>query len=235
MLIQCSQWVSTCVVRPRSTLDCFERPQTAQGHRNRKAFTLFLTYATVLSFYCGISATLALLSFVEEAGSADFTPISWAFLMLLGGILCVFFDCCSASHRLASIQRPRAQRLHRISLVAGLEESVRSAHSPERGGNVSLRQHRTTLENMESSNRLRFAPEPDRPTARYRSDYGLSREERRKLNKAASRLNLFDLGWRRNLEQIFGPPTANGTSPFGWAGWLLPSGPVCVSPFVDRL
>lgn len=65
---------------------------TEQGHRNRKAFALFLSYATLLAMYCCATAGIALMYFTEHSPRGqvyDYAPISWAFLLLLGGILCV--------------------------------------------------------------------------------------------------------------------------------------------------
>lgn len=45
----------------------------------------------------------------------------------------------------------------------------------------------------------------DGPPREWRGDHLLSRPERVRLRSEASKLNVYDLGWRRNLASIFCP------------------------------
>lgn len=74
--------------------------------------------------------------------------------------------------------------------------------------------NRTTIEAMErSASILPTAGKTDR--RHYRPDYSLSRAERRTLERASSRLNVYDLGWKKNWREVFGGP---------WWWWLVPMG-----------
>ncbi|KAL8291974.1 hypothetical protein RQP46_001440 [Phenoliferia psychrophenolica] len=76
--------------------------------------------------------------------------------------------------------------------------------------------NRTTLETMERASYAVLPPSPGNSSRpRYKSDDALTRTERRKLKRAADKYNVYDLGVKANLAQIFG----------GWErkwSWALP-------------
>ncbi|KAM0789703.1 hypothetical protein ACM66B_006563 [Microbotryomycetes sp. NB124-2] len=81
--------------------------------------------------------------------------------------------------------------------------------------------NRTTIESMEGGAKVTPSRSTSRthdgPSVHFRPDHDLTRQERWQLEKANSKLNIYDLGWKRNLSEIFG----------GWDerwSWLLPVG-----------
>ena len=87
---------------------------------------------------------------------------------------------------------------------------------------------------MESTNRLRISAIP--PPTEHGDDRSasssaavaslISYAEQRRLEREASAINIFDLGWRANMAQVFGP--VRPRRGLGLLAWILPFGPVCV-------
>lgn len=73
--------------------------------------------------------------------------------------------------------------------------------------------NRTTIESMEM-NGLRIKL-PQSQGAQYKPDHHLSRSEREGLEAATRKHRLYDLGWKRNLKEVFGS---------NWKVWFIPTG-----------
>ncbi|SCZ97873.1 BZ3500_MvSof-1268-A1-R1_Chr3-3g06426 [Microbotryum saponariae] len=74
--------------------------------------------------------------------------------------------------------------------------------------------NRTTIESMENSTSVIAS---DSRPAHYRSEnHAMSREDRKRLDEAQGRLNIYDLGWKRNLRQVMGESWKEWFVPFGW-------------------
>ncbi|KDE07225.1 hypothetical protein MVLG_02448 [Microbotryum lychnidis-dioicae p1A1 Lamole] len=74
--------------------------------------------------------------------------------------------------------------------------------------------NRTTIESMENSTSVIAS---DSRPAHYRSEnHAMSREDRKRLEQAQGRLNIYDLGWKRNLKQVMGESWKEWFVPFGW-------------------
>lgn len=76
----------------------------------------------------------------------------------------------------------------------------------------------TTIESMERGSYSFLPADPSDPAyKRYKNEDALTRAERRKLQRAADEHNVYDMGARANLAQIFG----------GWESkwlWATPFG-----------
>ncbi|GAA99658.1 uncharacterized protein L969DRAFT_94107 [Mixia osmundae IAM 14324] len=140
------------------------------GHRNYKAFILFLGYTSFLGITTAISTGLRLLQYAEDATALDYelTSVNWALLLLIAAMFSLIIVAFTAHH------------LYMIS------------------------KNRTTIENVERTNRLRL-DESSSEARRWRDDNMLTRDERRKLRKAAAKANIYDLGAKENFKQVFGP------------------------------
>jgi len=167
------------------------------GHRNRKAFVLFLSYSTLFSATCAIYAGLSLYDFMTDSRNEyAFAPLQWAFLLIIGAVFALALGGFSSYH---------------LYLVGS---------------------NRTTLEAMESTNRLRISAIP--PPTEHGDDRSasssaavaslISYAEQRRLEREASAINIFDLGWRANMAQVFGPVRLRRG--LGLLAWILPFGPV---------
>jgi len=76
--------------------------------------------------------------------------------------------------------------------------------------------NKTTVESMERAPAVALDV-AEGETAKLRDYYELNKVERRRMDKAASANHVYDLGWRRNLAEVFG----------GWDRrweWLWPVG-----------
>lgn len=124
-------------------------------------------------------------------------PLQWAFLLIIGAVFALALGGFSSYHL----------------YLAG--------------------SNRTTLEAMESTNRLRLSaipPPPDRERDQPSSSSAavaslVSFAEQRRLEREASAINIFDLGWRANMAQVFGP--VRPRRGIGMLAWILPFGSVC--------
>ena len=83
--------------------------------------------------------------------------------------------------------------------------------------------NKTTLENMEIANRLRplhsSHSQSNQPPSNAISQ--LNWQQKRSLEREASRINIFDLGRKPNLYQLFAPVEKKH---WGWLGFVLPVG-----------
>ncbi|EPQ30279.1 uncharacterized protein PFL1_02395 [Pseudozyma flocculosa PF-1] len=170
-----SRWCAKC-----------NAPKPDRCHHCSSPFFLFLCYTALLCIYATQESARALVAYVgNEVDGYESSPITWAVLLFMGFI----FGCTLAP-------------------FAGYHAYL-------------ILKNRTTLEAMEGSGRRaaaaggaakRATPPPteaDRGSTStsadpvWRSDEHLTREERRALKKA-NRLNVYDVGLRRNWRQVMG-------------------------------
>ncbi|ORX34461.1 DHHC palmitoyltransferase-domain-containing protein [Kockovaella imperatae] len=172
-------WIGTCV-----------------GYRNYKPFLLFVTYSSILSLYGSIESGYETFRFFEDPEAFyPNTPLCPTgqecvqvpqsfdlgpiFFMLLA-VLGGFFALAVGS--LAGYHWWLA--CNNISTIENLTHAFPSVLladlSPPGGGDTS---------------------------ARWTPDHLLTREERVRLRREARHINVYDLGWKKNLAQIFGKGT----------------------------
>ncbi|GAA5863523.1 hypothetical protein JCM8547_007274 [Rhodosporidiobolus lusitaniae] len=179
------------------------------GWANYKFFLLFLLYTGALGVYCGAVLFHELVNFVDDVeGGFELAPISWALAALLGCIFGVAVGLFGLYHLyLASKNRSTIEAMENpasISIVAF------SSHPP------SSSSHSSQPRSAASASLSHLHP-------RLRSGE-LTYKQRRRLSAAARQLNVYDLGWKGNLRQVFGSDRERDGKGERWWEWVMPWG-----------
>jgi palmitoyltransferase len=183
------------------------------GLRNHKAFFLFLAYTSLLCCFAALDTGRNLLRYVEDVPNGyETAPITWAIILFLGGIFGLALVPFSGYHAYL-ICRNRTT-LESMEGAGRVRISVqRPSNLPPRedvsdrlrklAGRSSAEEDRTPRQSLEANN-----------DETWRRDEQLTREERRTLRRA-NKLNIYNVGVRRNWQFIMGG---------SWPMWLVPLG-----------
>ncbi|SPO39781.1 uncharacterized protein PSFLO_05262 [Pseudozyma flocculosa] len=180
------------------------------GLRNHKPFFLFLCYTALLCIYATQESARALVAYVgNEVDGYESSPITWAVLLFMGFI----FGCTLAPFAGYHAYLILKNRTTLEAMEGSGRVRLRARHDPRRekvhdrlrriadaasggGGRRSQEGHAAPTEADRGSTSTSADPV-------WRSDEHLTREERRALKKA-NRLNVYDVGLRRNWRQVMG-------------------------------
>ncbi|KAF5344891.1 hypothetical protein D9758_011592 [Tetrapyrgos nigripes] len=176
--------------------------ELAWGHRTYPAFLHFLLCITLLASYIAVIAAYSLYyAFTHPYTIDEVTPVHELLLGFAGIVftLVIVLFCTFIGVALASF-----------------------TDSPPRP-NCSNRTNQTTIENISPFLLLRHLPVLPSPNPSPSHDQGyhhrlsdppleheLSYPQRRLVKDAHGQIRLYDIGWRKNWEQVFG---------FGWDGY----------------
>lgn len=183
------------------------------GLRNHKAFFLFLFYTGLFCCYAAQDTGRALIHYVEEeVNGYQTSPITWAIVMFLGLIFGLALIPFSAYHAYL-ICRNRTT-LESMEGAGRVRISVpRSSSLPPRES-VSDRLRRLARTNGSSDDSTALRTGASQHGDAWKRDEELTREERKTLRKA-NKLNIYDVGARRNWCSVMGDR---------WPQWWIPVG-----------
>lgn len=209
-------WLATCV-----------------GLRNYKAFLLFLTYTTLLCFYAfAFSATWVWSEIldIEQTDMDNFMPVNFIMLSVMSGIIGIVLAIFTGWHISLAIRgQTTIECLESTRYLSPLRRPYNTAHNPANHMHPVAQQfvdfHTNALPGItrpEEGEERRRTHEMDRPNghtapvqlsyhemeqqqSRRRYEEYLDEQDSQKLPSA------FDLGWKRNLQHLF------GTNRFLWA------------------
>jgi hypothetical protein len=119
-------------------------------------------------------------------------PVTWALILLLGLVFGITVSLFGLYHfYLACRNRTTIENMERAPTFA-----IRARQLNDQGG-----KHHDPLSNGASENLARFP---------------MSKSDRKRLLRLQGSLNIYDLGWRQNLIQVFGEKWWLWGVPIGW-------------------
>ncbi|KAE8250727.1 hypothetical protein A4X13_0g4446 [Tilletia indica] len=188
------------------------------GLRNHKAFFLFLTYTAAVCIYAFQETARAFIRWInDEKNGSETTPVTWAVLLLIAFIFGIALIPFSIYHSyLICKNKTTIESMEGGGRIRLPSERLHNGSGP-RPSRVNVQDR---LRQIVANPQLGFPPQPpshlhDEDSAkRWRADEELTREERKALKKA-NKLNLYDIGWKRNWRMIMGRT---------WWEWFLPWG-----------
>jgi hypothetical protein len=216
-------WLATCV-----------------GLRNYKAFLLFLTYTTIFCGVCFVVAGSWVWSEIlnDGANQDSLMPINYVMLAVISGIIGLVLAGFTGWHySLAARSQTTIECLEKTRYLSPLRQSMQRQHIAQHQGlgdgapsyGQQLKDiHTNALPGVTrpEEGEIRYGTERpahqtydalERFRARERYEEYLDEQDSEKLP------NAFDLGWRKNLDNLFGPrpllwffPIIN-TSGDGWS------------------
>ncbi|BGP20319.1 hypothetical protein JCM10213_002052 [Rhodosporidiobolus nylandii] len=166
------------------------------GWANYKQFLLFLWYTGGLGIFTGAVLFHELVNFVDDIEQGfELAPISWALAALLGCIFGAAVGLFGLYHLyLACKNRTTVEAMEHPTALSTLAPPPTSAHSRSSGAAAHL-----------SSLSSRPTRLPD-----------LTYKQRHRLAAASRKFNVYDLGAKENLRQIFGSSWWEWGMPWGW-------------------
>ncbi|GAA5916495.1 hypothetical protein JCM6882_001739 [Rhodosporidiobolus microsporus] len=158
------------------------------GWANYKFFLLFLLYSGAFGIFLGATLFHELVNFVDDVDNGfELAPISWALAALLGVIFGSAVGLFGLYHLyLASKNRTTIEAMEHPTTISPISPAPPSSTHPSPSDPSAAAQA------LHSSS--------PRPALQ------LSYKQRHRLARAAREYNIYDLGWRENLRQVF----ANG-------------------------
>ncbi|GAA6034779.1 hypothetical protein JCM8097_001165 [Rhodosporidiobolus ruineniae] len=174
------------------------------GWANYKFFLLFLLYTGVFGLFVGATLFHELMSFVDDVDNGfELAPISWALAALLG---CIF----GSSVGLFGLYHLYLASKNR-STIEAMEHPTAIAHfaplpppSPSSSSRPFPSSSHLPDPPQSAAHRSLFALSSPSSSARPRPP-DLTYKQRHRLSAVSRRFNVYDLGWRENLRQVFGP------------------------------
>ncbi|MBW0468934.1 hypothetical protein O181_008649 [Austropuccinia psidii MF-1] len=196
------------------------------GLTNHKFFILFLissAFTAILSFIGSINGLADFVTVNQTIIAGEglrFSPLNWAFLVLVSALFSMVLTGFTAYHLyLVSVNRTTIENLERSS-------RVRPTLSTDLSTSYALLKRSTPNQQQDSQVDFELNSDRNLPSYHlpiYKSDYQLTRAERRRLEEESSRLNVYNLGsLRHNFCEIFGRQSK-------WWEWLLPVKPKGIS------
>lgn len=192
------------------------------GYHNYKYFILFVTYAALLSLFGCSQASLEAYRFFQDPSRYDggaypendmeavslrasawvdsqlqltFTPVLFLLLAIIGGCMSLTLGGLAAYHwYLMMNNRTTLEDIDRSPATALLDADARA-----------------TLEALGPRGSRQRLP------GAWRPDHILTRPERTRLRREAREINVYDLGWPRNVRQVM---VGDASSPAAtWGDW----------------
>ncbi|GAA5958588.1 hypothetical protein JCM3765_006682 [Sporobolomyces pararoseus] len=171
------------------------------GYANYKFFVQFLLYTGALGIYISFVCFYSLINYTSnEPSGYEMAPISWALAALLG----IIFGSATGLFG-----------LYHLYLVASNRTTIEAMESPTTFSTTLPPPHLISLISSQSKSSPRHLissstpPTPTRQQSILKLIGRLSPKQKLRMNRAKRKYNVYDLGWKGNLKEVF---TRNGDS-----------------------
>ncbi|GAA5875042.1 hypothetical protein JCM16303_004992 [Sporobolomyces ruberrimus] len=213
------------------------------GYATYKFFLQFLLYTGALGIYIAVVCFYFLINYTSnEPSGFEMAPISWALAALLGAIFGAATGLFGMYHiYLAANNRTTIEAMESPTTISS---TLPPPHLVDMfAASQSKTRPRPPPTDLRPNGPSRAPAAPTRAQLIYQLHTRLNAKQKLRLNKAKRRFNVYDLGWRGNLKEVFtragdlksrmregergerdGSGYEGGNGKSNWWEWIVPWG-----------